>query len=73
MFDWSNNTDPIGVKIDGSVVEEKSSFKMLGLPFSSKLDWGSYIVSIIKTASKKPGNLIRCMKFLSPEVALYLH
>ena len=51
--------------MDGSVLEEKTSFKMLGLPFSSKLDWGSYIVSIAKTASKK--------KFLSPEVALYLY
>ena len=46
---------------------------MLGLTFSSKLDWGSYIVSIAKTASKKIGGLIRSMKFLSPEVALYLY
>ena len=49
-FDWSN-TDAIDVKIDGSVLEEKSSFKMLGLTFSAKLDWGSYIISIAKTAS----------------------
>ena len=46
---------------------------MLGLTFSSKLDWGSYIISIAKTASKKIGGLIRSMKFLSPEVALYLY
>ena len=46
---------------------------MLGLIFSSKLDWGSYIVSIAKTASKKIRALIRCMEFLSPEVALYLY
>ena len=58
--------------MDASVLEEKSSFKMLGLTFSSKLDWGSYIFSIAKTASKKIGVLIRSMKFLSPEVALYL-
>ena len=58
--------------MDGSVLEEKS-FKMLGLTFSSKLDWGSYIISIAKTASKKIGALIRSMKFLSPEVALYLY
>ena len=44
---------------------------MLGLTFSSKFDWGSYIISIAKTASKKTGALIRSMKFLSPEVALY--
>ena len=51
--------------MDGSVLEEKSSFKMLGLTFSSKLDWGSYIISIAKTSSKKIGALIRSMKFLS--------
>ena len=46
---------------------------MLGLTFSSKLDCGSYIISIAKTASKKIGTLISSMKFLSPEVALYLY
>ena len=48
----------------GSILEEKSSFKMLGLTFSSKLDWRSYISSIAKTASKKIGALIRSIKFL---------
>ena len=57
----------------GSVLEEKSCFKMLGLTFSSKLDWGSYIISITKTASKKIGALIRSMKFLSPVVAVYVY
>ena len=37
---------------------------MLGLTFSSELDWGS---------STKIGALIRSMKFLFPEVALYLY
>ena len=73
MFDGSSDTGSIDVKMDGSVLKEKSSFKMLGLTFSSKLDWGSYIISIAKTASKKIGALIRSMKFLSPEVALYLY
>ena len=59
--------------MDVSVPEWKTSFKMLGLTFSSKLDRGSYIVSIAKTASKKIGALICSMKFLSPEVALYLY
>ena len=60
--------------MDGSLLEEKSSFKMLGLTFSSKLDCLlNDIVSIAKTASKKIGALIRSMKFLSPEVALYLY
>ena len=58
--------------MDGSVLQEKSSFKMLRLT-SSKFDWGSYIISIAKTACKKIGALIRSMKVLSPEVALYLY
>ena len=73
LFDRYNNNGSIAVKMGGSVLEEKSSFKMLGLTFSSKLDWGSYIISIAKTASKKIGALIHSMKFLSPEVALYLY
>ena len=57
-FDRSNNTGAINVKKDGSVVEEKSSFQMLRL---------------CKTASKKIGALIRHMKLLFPDVALYLY
>ena len=72
-IDRSNNNGFIDVKRDGSVFQEKSSFKMLGMTFSSKLDWGSYIISIAKISSKKIGALIHSMKFLSPEVALYLY
>ena len=72
-FDRSNNNGSIDVKIDGSVLEENSSFKILGLTFFSKLNWASYVISIAKTASKKIGALICSMKFLSPEVALYLY
>ena len=72
-FDWSNNSGSIDKKMDGSVLEEKSSFKMLGLTFSSKLDWSSYILSIAKTSSQKIGPLIHSMKSLSVEVALYLY
>ena len=46
---------------------------MLGLTFSSKLDWGTYIISIAKTSSNKIRFLIHSMKFLSPEVVLYLY
>ena len=69
----SNGSIDVKMKMGGSILEEKSSSKMLGLTFSSKLDWGSYIISITKTASKKIGALIRSMKFLSLEVALYLY
>ena len=46
--------------------------KMLVLTFSSKLDWGSYFMSIAKTASKKIGSLIGSIKFFSREVAVSL-
>ena len=36
---------------------------MLGLTFSSKLDLGSYFISVAKTASKKSGALICSIKF----------
>ena len=67
LVDWSNNTGAIDVKIDGSVLEDKSSFKLLGLTFSAKFYWDSYIIS------KKTGALIHSMKFVSPGVALYLY
>ena len=75
LFDRFKNIGAIAidVKMDGSVLEEKLSFKMLGLTFSSKLDWSSYVASIAKTPSKKIGALISSVKFLSPKVALYLY
>ena len=73
LFCQSNNTGYIEVKMDGSVLEEKSSFKMLGLTFSPKFDWSPYVISVAKTASKKIRALICSIKFLSPEVALYLY
>ena len=69
-FDWSNNIGVVDVKMNGSVLKETSYFKMLGLTFSYKLYWGSYMISIDKTASKKIGAWIRSMTFPSPEVAL---
>ena len=51
------------------MLEKLNLFRFTGL----KLDWGSYIISIAKTASKKIGALIRSMKFFSPEVALYFY
>ena len=63
----------IDVNVNSSVLEDKLPLKMLELPFSSKLDWSSYIVTTAKTASMKIGDLIRSMKIFSPEVILYLH
>ena len=48
LFDRSNYIGAIDVKMDASILEEKSSFNMLKLSFSSKLDWDSYIISNYK-------------------------
>ena len=73
LFDQSNNTDTIDAKMVGSVFEENSCFKMLGLTFSFTLDQGSYIISITKTASRKTGFLVHSMNFFSPELPLFLY
>lgn len=56
-------------KCYGSVLEEKSFVKMLGLSFCSKFDWGFYIVSTTKTTSKITGALICSVKFIFLVVA----
>ena len=61
------------VEMNGSALEKKSSFMTLGCTFSSLLDWGSYIISIAKTASKKIGAWICPINFLFPEVAVFLY
>ena len=71
--DRSNNTGSIDLNMDVYFLEKKLSFKTLGLTFCSKLGWGSYIISFTKTSFKKIGALVRSMKFLSPEGALYLY
>ena len=58
-FDRSKKTGAVDVKMDGSVLEEKKHLLRCWC-------W-------LSLASKKIGALIRSMKFLSPEVALYLY
>ena len=53
------------MEINGSVFEEKSSFKMLWLSFSFELDCDSCVVFVAKTGSKKIGALICSIKLLS--------
>ena len=53
LFDWCNNTGSFDVKMDGSFLEKTSSFKMLGLTFSSNLNWGSYIPLLLKLLPRK--------------------
>ena len=52
-FDQSKNTGTIDVKMDGSILEEKTSFKMLGLTFSSELDWALTLSLLLKLPPRK--------------------
>ena len=67
-FDWSSSSGAIDAEMDAQK-ERKIIFQEMGLSFSCKLDWGSYVVFIVKTASKKTRALICSVKFLSTEVA----
>ena len=58
LFDQSNNTVAISVKMDVAVLEEKSYIKMLYKSYIKFfLDWDSYVISVAKTAPKKIGTL----------------
>ena len=57
--------------MEGLKLDEKSTFKMPRLLFSSKLDWGSSIQFTAKIFSKKTGILI-CYIVFSSGVALFL-
>ena len=59
--------------MDGSVLEENLSCKMLVIYFSSKLECDFYIVSIAKTASNRSVALIRSVKFLLPVFDFYFY
>ena len=68
LFDWSNNNGSIDVKMDGSVLEEKSSLKMLGL------NWiGVVTLSLLLKLPPKNCSFNWFYEVLSPEVALYLY
>ena len=67
-FHLTGHTGAIDVKMDGSVLEGKSSFKMLGLSFSSKLDRALKLSLLLKVLPRKCS-----MQFISPEVVLCLY
>ena len=47
-FDWSNNTGSIDLKMNGSVREEKSSSKILGLNF-----WNGALTLLLQLPPRK--------------------
>ena len=52
-FDRSNNNGLIDMKMAGSVLDKKSSFKMLGLTFFSKLDYVLTSSLLLKLSPRK--------------------
>ena len=61
-------TGAINVKMDESVLEEKSSFKILGLTLSSKLDCWYYIMSIAKSVSIEIATWFALWSFFLPRL-----
>ena len=45
-FNWPNKNVAIDVKMDESILEKESYFKMWGLSLYFKLDWSSYTICI---------------------------
>ena len=54
----------------GLLLKKNYPFKMLGLTFSPKLNWALTLSLVLNLPGAKFGDLIRSMKFLSPEFAL---
>ena len=61
-LNWSCVTRPIDVKMDESVYEEKSLFKMLGLSCTSELNGGFYITLRNKKKRQNKEHFIEDLK-----------
>ena len=57
----------------GMFLRKKSYFKILGLPFSSKLDWSCSVISIVKQPPRKFESWFVLWIFFPYEIALYLY
>ena len=71
-FDCSSNSEATNLTVGESALDEKSSFKLLGLLFSSKRDCSSYIARTAKTAPKKLEPwFVRSLFLLQPRMKNY--
>ena len=70
LFDRSYNTGAINVKMDGPVLEEKSSLKLPRLSFSCRLDWALTLSLLLKLPPRKMVNFGRCLFELAQQVPL---
>ena len=75
LISLDRSRDPLNppISMAGHALEERPSMKLLGISFTSKLDWGSYLIGLAKSVSKKVGAILRCRSFLSAEVILYIY
>ena len=71
LFDQSHDTGANDVKMNGSVLEEKLSFKKLELTFCSEFDWGS--CNLYWENCVQENWSIDWFYEVSNEVALYLY
>jgi len=60
------------IYMDGNILPDHSSFRLLGLPFANDLSWRNYFLTIAKAAAIKLGSLYRAKQFLSV-VAILLY
>ncbi|XP_065679085.1 uncharacterized protein LOC136093769 [Hydra vulgaris] len=60
-------------KLNGNVLDESSTLRLLGLILTSDHSWKPYIKSISKLASARVAFLYRTRHFLTPDSILYLY
>ena len=65
LFDQCNDTGAIDVKMDGPVLQEKSSLKMPRLPFSCTLDWALTLSLMLKLLPRKMVYFGSCLSELA--------
>ena len=70
LFEQCNDTGAVDVKMDGPVLEEKSSLKMPRLSFSCRLDWALTLSLLLKLPPRKMVNFGRCLSELAQQVPL---
>ena len=75
LLSFHRYRDPnlVPVEMNGIALPEKSSFRLLGIPFTPSMDWKPYIQSIAKAASRRVGSLYRAQRFHTPETILHLY
>ena len=70
LFEQCNDTGAVDVKMDGPVLEEKSSLKMPRLSFSCRLDWALTLSLLLKLPPRKMVNFGRCLSEMAQQVPL---